>query len=87
MAEESSVLTMPTEELESFPSLTKEEWMERLIWTLQYHYEELLEADLKAASKFMRWAYDAFDAAYESKWEKLHAKAGEGSGRDTKAQG
>ena len=83
MAEESSESTMVSDD---FVGLSKDEWLERLNWTLQYHFEELLEADLKEATKFMRWAYEAFDAAYEAKWEKFNAKDRKGSPGNSQTQ-
>lgn len=39
-------------------NLTKEESLERLVWTLQTDFEELLEDNIQAAYEFLNWADD-----------------------------
>lgn len=50
MAEESLGLTTATN-----PELTKEEYLERHVWTLQYYFEELLKDDADCAWDFFHW--------------------------------
>lgn len=38
------------------PILTKEEVLERLVWSLQCDFEDLIENDYEKALKFLEWA-------------------------------
>lgn len=52
MEEESSELIT----LSDNPALTREEYLERDYWTLQYYFETLLKEDKGLANKFIIWA-------------------------------
>lgn len=55
---------MPSDDLEYLvdvgAELTREEYLERDVWTLQYHFEELLKADETKAVEFLKWAMEAW---------------------------
>lgn len=46
-----------------FGELTKEEYLEREVWTLQYHFDELVKEDLTLAVDFLRYAAKAVKEA------------------------
>lgn len=76
MAEENSESTTPSKLLdelqrlgqefdadhagEGYAELTKEEYLERHYWTLQYYFDDLLKEDKAMATTFLLWAADAF---------------------------
>ena len=50
MGEENSESTTP------FNELSREEYLERHVWTLQYYFEDLLKEDVDLASDYIKWA-------------------------------
>lgn len=45
------------------PELTKEEVLERAIWSLQADFQDLCKTDSDAASKFLEWAVREWERA------------------------
>lgn len=52
-------------------NVTREEYLERLVWTLEKDFEELLEEDRDLALKFLHDATDVFTAEQINRLDKL----------------